>query len=168
MLVEVWTDGACSGNPGRGGCAAILVAKNDAGDVVKRKTVQGYTTTDTTNNLMEMYAVLLGLQAFRKPIPETTKVVVYSDSNYVVKGLNSWVKNWVRNGWKTANKTPVKNKDCWILLLDEMVGFPTDFEIRHVKGHAGIELNEEADFYAVEAMNDHVGILLDSLVADLD
>lgn len=139
-IVELYTDGACSGNPGPGGWAYIL--KHPAsGKVVE----QNGGERDTTNNRMELTAVIEGLSWIKKP----SVVELYSDSEYVLKGLNEWMAGWKRRGWKTAAKKPVKNQDLW-LKLDELVG-EHDVRFHWVRGHAGHPENERADELAVEA-----------------
>jgi ribonuclease HI len=132
-------DGAVSGNPGPGGWAAILIA----GD--HRKELSG-AVPDTTNNRMELTGVIEGLRALTRPC----KVRVQSDSAYVVNAHRiGWIRNWQRNGWKTAAKKPVENQDLWQQLLTEAARHEITWEL--VKGHAGHELNERADELAVAA-----------------
>lgn len=131
-LIEIWTDGACSGNPGPGGWGAVLVA--DA----HRKELHGG-EAETTNNRMELMAAIKALNALKKP----SKVRLHTDSTYVKDGLTKWIHGWKRNGWKTAAKKPVKNRDLW-QALDEACA-RHDIEWRWVKGHAGDEGNERAD-----------------------
>ena len=133
--VEIYTDGACSGNPGPGGWGAILRFKG-----VERELKGG--EAQTTNNRMELTAVIEGLLALEEP----AEVRIYTDSQYVQKGISEWIHNWKRRGWRTADKKPVKNEDLW-RRLDEVAG-------RHrvqwfwVKGHAGHPENERADALA--------------------
>lgn len=130
--VEIYTDGACSGNPGPGGWGAILRFNG-----VEKELCGG--EADTTNNRMEMTAVLKALTALTRPCA----VEVYTDSEYVKKGMTEWLRGWKARGWKTADKKPVKNEDLW-KALDEAAS-------RHriswhwVKGHAGHPENERAD-----------------------
>ena len=130
--VEIFTDGACSGNPGPGGWGAIL----RYGAVEKE--LSG-AEDDTTNNRMELMAAIKTLQALTEPC----EVDLYTDSEYVMKGITEWIHGWKRNGWKTAAKKPVKNADLWQRLDDAM----QRHEVRWhwVKGHAGHEENERAD-----------------------
>ena len=130
--VEIFTDGACSGNPGPGGWGAIL----RYGAVEKE--LSG-AEDDTTNNRMELMAAIKALQALTEPC----EVDLYTDSEYVMKGITEWIHGWKRNGWKTAAKKPVKNADLWQRLDDAM----QRHEVRWhwVKGHAGHEENERAD-----------------------
>jgi ribonuclease HI len=136
--VEIYTDGACSGNPGPGGWAAIL----KYGD--KEKEIVGY-DPDTTNNRMELTAVIEALQHLKYPC----EVDVYSDSAYIVNCFKQgWLANWKRNGWKTAGKKPVQNVDLWQKLDAFMQKHRVTFN--KVEGHAGHEYNERADTLAVE------------------
>lgn len=137
--VELWTDGACSGNPGPGGWAAVLLY-NDR----ERELVGG--EAQTTNNRMELQAVVQGLRALTKPC----RVLVHTDSAYVRNAVRQgWIDGWQRNGWRTKAKTPVANRDLWEELLAAM--HEHDVEWVPVKGHAGVELNERCDRLAVEA-----------------
>jgi ribonuclease HI len=137
--VELWTDGACSGNPGPGGWAAVLLYNGR-----ERELVGG--EAQTTNNRMELQAVVEGLRALTRPC----RVLVHTDSAYVRNAVRSrWIDGWQRNGWKTKAKTPVANRDLWEALLDAMREH--DVEWVPVKGHAGVELNERCDRLAVEA-----------------
>lgn len=138
-FVELWTDGACSGNPGPGGWGAILVYGE------KRRELSGF-EADTTNNRMELMAAISGLEALKRPC----KVLLVTDSQYVMTGISQWIHGWKRNGWKTANKSPVKNVELWQKL--EAATHRHQIEWRWVKGHAGTELNERADELAREAI----------------
>lgn len=135
--IIIYTDGACAGNPGPGGYAAIIIGENT------RKEIAGY-KEDTTNNRMELLAVIEGLKAIKKG----SKIKVFSDSNYVIKGITGWIDNWKKNGWKTAKKNNVKNKILW-KELDKLTQ-EYDAEFLKVKGHAGNEYNEKADSMAKE------------------
>ncbi|MEO1661868.1 MAG: ribonuclease HI [Pseudomonadota bacterium] len=130
--IQIWTDGACSGNPGPGGWGVLLVA----GD--KRKELYGG-APDTTNNRMELMAAIEALNALKKP----SAVTLHTDSTYVKDGLTKWIHGWKRNGWKTAAKKPVKNKDLWQDL--ETACARHEIKWVWVKGHAGDEGNEKAD-----------------------
>ncbi|MFM8749889.1 ribonuclease HI [Rhabdaerophilum sp.] len=137
--VEIWTDGACSGNPGPGGWGAILIY----GEV--QKEMSG-AEPETTNNRMELQAAIAALSALRRPC----KVILHTDSQYVKGGITGWIFGWKKNGWRTADKKPVKNVDLW-QALDEAIR-RHEIEWRWVKGHAGNEMNERADELAREAI----------------
>ncbi|WP_439539889.1 ribonuclease HI [Sphingomonas sp.] len=137
-LVEIATDGACKGNPGRGGWGVLLRAGTT------EKELSGG-EAHTTNNRMELMAAIQGLKALNKPC----RVKLSTDSRYVMDGLTKWIKGWQRNGWRTADKKPVKNSDLWIELLD--AAKPHRIEWQWVKGHAGHPDNERADQLASEA-----------------
>jgi ribonuclease HI len=130
--VIIYTDGACSGNPGPGGWGAILIFGG------KRKEINGG-ELDTTNNRMELRAAAEALKALKRPV----RAELHTDSEYLRKGITEWIGNWKRNGWKTAAKKPVKNADLW-QLLDE-ARQRHEVEWRWVKGHAGEPENERAD-----------------------
>lgn len=142
--VELYTDGACSGNPGPGGWGCILRFKG-----IEKELYGG--ETPTTNNRMEMMAVLSGLNALTRPCA----VAVYTDSEYVKKGMTEWLRGWKARGWKTADKKPVKNDDLW-KALDEAAG-------RHrvtwhwVRGHNGHPENERADELARRGSKEAAG-----------
>jgi ribonuclease HI len=137
--VEIWTDGACSGNPGPGGWGAILIY----GEV--QKEMSG-AEPETTNNRMELQAAIAALSALRRPC----KVILHTDSQYVKGGITGWIFGWKKNGWRTADKKPVKNVDLW-QALDEAIR-RHEIEWRWVKGHAGNEMNDRADELAREAI----------------
>ncbi|MEO1323770.1 MAG: ribonuclease HI [Pseudomonadota bacterium] len=130
--VKIWTDGACSGNPGPGGWGVLLLAGT------RRKELYGG-DPDTTNNRMELMAAIEALNALKK----ASAVTLHTDSTYVKDGLTKWIHGWKKNGWKTAAKKPVKNKDLWIALDDACQRH--DIKWVWVKGHAGDEGNEKAD-----------------------
>ena len=138
--VVIYTDGACRGNPGPGGWGVVMSSRG------QNKTLQGY-APDTTNNRMELIAVIEGLRALKRPC----KIELNTDSKYVLQGINDWVHNWKRNGWKTAARKPVKNVDLWQQLDDESQRHEIDW--RWVKGHSGIAGNEQADQLANEAID---------------
>lgn len=145
MHVELWTDGACSGNPGPGGWAAILVARRADGTVVKERELSGGHPA-TTNNRMELQAVIEGLRALAQP----SQVVVHIDSTYVMDAIaKRWYVGWIARGWRTAAKQPVKNRELWEELLALLEVHSVTWT--KVKGHAGVELNERCDALAVAA-----------------
>ena len=139
--VTIYTDGACSGNPGKGGWGAILI-------YAKEKKYMSGSKQFTTNNQMELTATIEALKAIVKP----SNIALYTDSQYVKNGITSWIFNWKKNGWKTANKKPVANKDLWIE-LDKYVKIHS-VNWFWVKGHSGDHYNEIADQLAVNAMNE--------------
>ena len=130
--VDIWTDGACKGNPGPGGWGALLRQGRH------EKSLYGG-EAETTNNRMELMAVIMALQALKRPC----SVVVHTDSQYVQKGMNEWLANWKRRGWLTADRKPVKNAELW-QQLDALVQ-QHDIHWRWVRGHAGDPGNERAD-----------------------
>jgi ribonuclease HI len=133
--VEIYTDGACRGNPGPGGWGALLRFKG------KEKELFGGVAA-TTNNQMELTAVIRALEALKQP----SRVRLYTDSQYVQKGINQWIHSWKRNGWRTTDKKDVKNKALWVE-LDELRN-KHRIEWHWVKGHAGHPENERADALA--------------------
>ena len=140
QTVILYTDGACSGNPGPGGWGALLIWNK------KEKELSG-SAADTTNNRMEMRAVIEGLRALTKPC----HVKIHSDSALIVNAFNqNWIKNWKKRGWKKANKKPVENQDLWKEMLDAME--PHNVEWIKVKGHSGHPLNDRVDALAVNAI----------------
>ena len=131
-IVEIFTDGACRGNPGPGGWGALL----RFGD--KEKSLYGG-EVETTNNRMELMAAIKALQALTRP----SDVVLTTDSKYVMHGITEWIVNWKKRGWKTANKKPVKNVDLWQILDEEIQTHSIQWA--WVKGHSGHRENEIAD-----------------------
>lgn len=130
--VEIFTDGACKGNPGPGGWGALLRYKN------KEKTLYGG-EQNTTNNRMELMAVIEGLRSLKRPCD----VAVTTDSSYVKDGITSWINGWKKRGWKTAAKKPVKNEDLWRQLDQEVANHQVEWH--WIKGHSGHRENEIAD-----------------------
>ncbi len=142
--VTLYTDGACSGNPGAGGYGVILVYVDKNGNKHEKEFSQGF--ENVTNNQMELLAVIIGLEALKKP----ADVTVISDSKYVVDAFNNnWIDGWIKKGWKTAGKSPVKNVELWKRLLAAKELHDVNFV--WVKGHAGHEYNERCDSLAVSA-----------------
>ncbi len=129
-MIEIYTDGACSGNPGPGGWGVLII---DNGD--ERELFGG--DAETTNNRMEMQAVIEALRA------TAGAIILYTDSQYVKNGVTSWIHGWKRNGWKTASRKPVKNKDLWVEI--DALAAEREIDWRWVKGHAGHDGNERAD-----------------------
>ena len=140
MRVEIFTDGACSGNPGPGGWGALL----RYGD--HEKEMSGG-ELETTNNRMELTAAIEALRALKKP---GTRVDLYTDSIYLHDGINKWIAKWKRNGWRTAARKPVKNVDLWQALDEEMARH--DITWHWVRGHSGHEGNDRADALANQGM----------------
>jgi len=143
--VEIYTDGACSGNPGIGGWGAYLTYKDNV------KELSG-SAENTTNNRMELVAAIEGLKILKK----SSEVNLYTDSVYLKDGITKWIFNWQKNNWKNANKKDVKNKDLWIQLLE--VVNKHDINWIWVKGHEGNEGNEIADNLATSAISNFKGL----------
>ena len=139
--VAIWTDGACSGNPGPGGWGAILCYGEH------EKELRGGEAL-TTNNRMELLAAISALEALSRPCA----VDLHTDSQYLRGGVTGWIANWKRNGWRTADKKPVKNDDLWKRLDAARLRHEVDW--RWVKGHAGHEFNERADVLARRGMTE--------------
>ena len=137
--VDIYTDGACSGNPVPGGWG-VLIQLDD-----KNIELSGG-DNETTNNRMELMAAIIALEEINKDY----KINLYTESNYVKDGITSWISNWKKNNWKTANKKDVKNKDLWIRLDSAIKG--KDISWIWVKGHAGNAGNEQADYLARSAL----------------
>ncbi len=135
MTLKIYTDGSCLGNPGPGGWGFVAT---DGCNVAERSGAE----PDTTNNRMELTAVIMALAAARKH----TEVEIHTDSQYVKNGIQSWIKNWKRNGWRTADKKPVKNKDLWEQLDDAVSKIKVHWH--WVRGHNGDEMNERVDCLA--------------------
>lgn len=142
QTVTIYTDGACSGNPGPGGWGAVLMYKN------QQKNLQGY-EPDTTNNRMELSAVIFALQALKY----RCNVSIYTDSIYVKQGCMEWMANWKKNNWRNSQKQAVKNQDLW-QILDELLQ-KHSIAWFWVKGHSGDTYNEMADSLAREAILKH-------------
>ena len=134
-VVEIFTDGACLGNPGPGGWAALLRYKG------REKEISG-SEPETTNNRMELMATIAALEALRRP----SRVRITTDSTYVRDGITRWIHDWKRRGWKTANKKPVKNVELWQRLEAAMA--PHEVDWHWVRGHSGHEENERVDLLA--------------------
>ena len=139
-MIKIYTDGSCLENPGNGGWAAIII------DDEKKTQIKG-SKKNTTNNQMELLAPIEAL----KKIPKGSEVQIFTDSKYVKSGITEWIHNWKKNGWKTADKQPVKNKELW----EELDLLNNEFEIswNWVKAHSTDKLNNEVDSIAREAAN---------------
>ena len=135
-MITIYTDGACSGNPGVGGWGDVIIEDN------KNETFLNGGDNHTTNNKMELTAAIKALKTFEKK----STITIITDSKYVKDGIQSWIQNWKKNGWKTAAKKPVKNKELWIE-LDELIA-KHNITWEWVKGHAGNTHNEKADYLA--------------------
>lgn len=140
-VVEAFTDGACSGNPGPGGWGVLLRWNGT------EKELKGG-EPDTTNNRMELMAAISALEALKRPVP----IRLHTDSQYVKNGITTWIHGWKKNGWKTASKDPVKNEDLW-RRLDDLVA-RHNVEFHWVKGHAGHVENERADQLARDGLRE--------------
>ena len=138
-MIKIYTDGSCLENPGNGGWAAMIIDE-------KKTQIKG-SKKNTTNNQMELLAPIEAL----KKIPKGSEVQIFTDSKYVKSGITEWIHNWKKNGWKTADKQPVKNKELW----EELDLLANQFEIswNWVKAHSTDKLNNEVDLIAREAAN---------------
>ena len=146
-MISVYTDGGCSGNPGPGGWAYVIIDGN-AGDTAPPVENWG-AESSTTNNRMELQAVIAALEKVSaKTVPGT--ITVYTDSQYVQKGITEWIKEWKSRGWKTSAKKPVKNQDLWQRLDALSAGLPITWV--WVKGHAGNKYNERCDHLTQKAI----------------
>jgi len=133
-MIKIYTDGACKGNPGDGGWGALIT------DGLENKEIYGG-EKNTTNNRMELMAVIMALESIEKE----QNITIFTDSTYVQKGISEWIVNWKRNGWKSSNKQPVKNQDLW-MRLDGLNSSLITWE--WVKGHSGHIENDRADYLA--------------------
>jgi ribonuclease HI len=138
-IVTIYTDGSCKGNPGPGGWAAVLQYQN------KEKEISGF-EPDTTNNRMELKAAVEALRVLKR----SCVVDVYTDSQYVRQGMTAWIFNWRKNGWKSADKKPIKNQDLWVELDD--LSKQHQVKWHWVKGHSGHPMNERVDELARRAV----------------
>ena len=137
MKLKIYTDGACSGNPGKGGWAAIILDNNS-----NQSSISG-SENNTTNNRMELMAPIMAL----KKIKKKSEITIFTDSKYVKDGITGWIKKWKVNNWKSSNKKSVKNKDLWIKLDNSCLKHRVTW--RWVKAHAGNKYNSLADKLAV-------------------
>ena len=136
MKFKIYTDGACSGNPGKGGWAAIIL------DDSNQSSISG-SENNTTNNRMELIAPIMAL----KKIKKKSEITIFTDSKYVKDGITDWIKKWKQNNWKSSNKKPVKNKDLWVKLDNSCQKHKITW--KWVKAHAGNKYNSLADELAV-------------------
>lgn len=142
--VEIYTDGACRGNPGPGGWGATLEMGEHFRELSGAEAM-------TTNNRMELMAVIAALEALKRPVP----IKLYTDSEYVRRGITEWLKSWKARGWKTADRKPVKNQDLWERL--DAIASRHDIEWHWVKGHSGVPGNERVDRLANAAIDALLG-----------
>ena len=151
--IKLYTDGACSQNPGPGGWAFVRILKGVQGDQSEQELLRGSGGEKlTTNNRMELLAVIQALTAYQEnilPCYADCPLTLHTDSQYVQQGISSWIKKWKLNGWKTAAREPVKNQDLWQQL--DALASQLSLEWMWVKGHAGNRYNELCDTLAVEA-----------------
>jgi ribonuclease HI len=143
-LVEIYTDGACRGNPGPGGWAATLQTGEHLRELSGAE-------ADTTNNRMELTAVIRALEALKRPV----KARVHTDSEYVRRGITEWMANWKKRDWRTADRKPVKNRDLWEQL--DVLAQRHEIEWKWVPGHAGVPGNERVDRLATAAIDTLLG-----------
>ena len=135
-MIKIFTDGACSGNPGIGGWGVVILINDSDPIFLKGGEIQ------TTNNRMELTATIKALKYFK----EHQLITLITDSKYVKDGIESWITNWKKNGWRTTSKKPVKNKELWVELDSQIAKHNITW--KWVKGHAGDRYNEKADFLA--------------------
>ena len=140
-MINIYTDGACKGNPGPGGWGALIIENG-----VKNEIFGG--EDNTTNNRMEIMAVIMALRA----IDKKCEITVFTDSTYVQKGINEWIDKWKINGWRTSNRKDVKNKDLWVQL--DSLNSKIRVNWMWVKGHSGHPENDRADFLANQGVRD--------------
>jgi ribonuclease HI len=139
-MIKIFTDGACKGNPGIGGWGALLIQNEQSIEIFDGE-------LETTNNRMELMAVI---EALNHALSMNDDVQIYTDSSYVQKGIQEWIHNWKKNGWRSSNKKPVKNQDLWQKL--DTLNSSLNVDWFWVKGHAGHPGNERADFLANEGV----------------
>ena len=141
MAFIIYTDGACSGNPGPGGWGAVIFNEGK-----KQNSISGK-VRDTTNNRMELMAPIMAL----KKLKFKSEIVIFTDSTYVKNGITEWIKKWEKNGWKNANKKPIKNKDLWIILND--LCKKKSIIWKWIRGHSNNKYNDLADELATKAID---------------
>ena len=142
-IIYIYTDGACKGNPGPGGWGALLIYEGI------KKELYGF-EPETTNNIMELTAVIESLKSIKRKHP----IIITTDSNYVKDGITDWIESWKTNNWRTANKKPVKNKELWMEL--DTLSKQYDITWEWVKGHSGHLQNERADYLANKAIEENL------------
>jgi ribonuclease HI len=141
-MIQIYTDGACSGNPGPGGAGAVIISVDSRIEIS-----EGYSLT--TNNRMELMAVILSIQK----VQGDHRIIIYTDSKYIANAVNEgWLSRWIENNWRLANKNPAKNKDLWRQIAQFIA--EKDLEFRWVEGHTGNRENERSNFLAQNAVND--------------
>ena len=151
-MIHIYTDGGCSGNPGPGGWAYVMVAYGEEEDGVPAVLAENWgAENSTTNNRMELRAVIAALKAYMAMREKDEKVTLYTDSQYVQKGITEWIHSWKKNSWRTSQKKPVKNQDLW-QELDEL-NRELSIAWAWVKGHAGDQYNEHCDQLTQKAIN---------------
>ena len=143
-MISIYTDGACSGNPGIGGWGAVIL------DDINKPTLLNGGEENTTNNRMELSAAINVLSYFEKNM----ELEIFTDSKYLKDGIQSWIHKWKLNGWKTSNKKPVKNRDLWLKLDKEITRHKIKWN--WVKGHANNEYNEKADYLARKYIEENI------------
>ena len=141
LPTEIYTDGACSGNPGPGGWGVVILQDSEPAELYGGE-------AQTTNNRMEMTAVIKALEFF----PDGQPLILYTDSSYVKDGITKWIAGWKRNGWRTSQRKPVKNQDLWQAIDQQSMRLEIDW--RWVKGHAGNRWNERADTLARQGVSE--------------
>ena len=144
MKINIYTDGACSGNPGVGGWGVVIIKDNEKPIYINGGHL------NTTNNQMELIAAIKALKYFKSP----ENISLFTDSKYVKDGIELWVKNWKKNGWKTSSRKPVKNKNLWMELDKQIHQHIIDWQ--WIKGHAGHKYNEQADGLARKFIEKHL------------
>lgn len=142
--IQIYTDGSSLGNPGPGGWGVLIIKNEELG--IKNDIEIGGGEKNTTNNRMELQAVIEALKySARQDLAEYKEVTIFADSNYVLNGINSWIYNWEKNGWRTANKKPVLNQELWKELIELVRDSKRNIFWEKVKGHSGHIYNDKAD-----------------------
>ena len=150
-MIKIYSDGGCSGNPGPGGWAYLIIRDEEGGVRSEEILAEKWGAEEsTTNNRMELRAVIESLNALKSMDIQPKKAALYTDSQYVQKGMTEWMRDWKKRGWKTSDKKPVKNQDLWLCL--DALAAELDIEWIWVKGHAGNKYNEHCDFLTQKAI----------------